>query len=126
MHAVSTMACSAVWSIGLRADAVCVDGVATIEHPAIRRAAPTRKLAIWRCPRRRRDSDCPMNVRTSFLRSSPASKPKQLLERANEPSDGRFGRRVSDKPVLGQPFNPEPMSIPPHSSRSAISFFPTR
>ena len=25
-------------------------------------------------------------------RLSPASKPKQLLERANEPSDGRFGR----------------------------------
>src|SRR5947208_6418106 len=86
--------------MGLRADAVCVDGVATIEHPAIRRAAPTRKLAIWRCPPRRRDSDCPMNVRTSFLRSS---KPKQLLERANEPSDGRFGRSVSDKLVLGQP-----------------------
>ena len=30
-------------------------------------------------------------------------KPKQLLERANEPSDGRFGRRVPDKAVLGQP-----------------------
>src|SRR4029077_13005484 len=98
--------------MGLKADAVCVDGVATIEHPAIRRAAPTRKLAIWRCPRRRRDSDCPMNVRTSFLPSSPASKPKQLLERAKEPSDGRFGGKVSDKLVLGQPAN-EPVPIVP-------------
>src|SRR6266481_5353291 len=91
--------------MGFKPDAVCVDEVLTIEHPAISRAAPTRKLAIWRCPCRRRDSDCPMNVRTSFLRSSPASKPKQLVERANEPSDGCFGRSVSDKLVLGQPAN---------------------
>jgi len=37
------------------------------EHAAIRRATPTRKLAMWRLPRRRRDGDPLMNVRTSFL-----------------------------------------------------------
>jgi hypothetical protein len=82
------MVCSAAWSIGLSADepavepgrgvalapgdvvgvdAICVDGVGTVEHAAIRRATPTRELATWRCPRRRRDRDRPMNVRTSFL-----------------------------------------------------------
>ena len=63
----ATRACSAAWSIGFKPEAVRVDGVATIEHPAIRRVARTRKLPIWRCPRRRRDGDCPMNVRASFL-----------------------------------------------------------
>ena len=46
----ATRACSAAWSIGFKPEAVRVDGVATIKHPAIRRAAPTRKLPIWRCP----------------------------------------------------------------------------
>jgi hypothetical protein len=32
-----------------------------------------------------------------------ALKLKQLPEKANEPSDGRFGRRVSDKVVIGPP-----------------------
>src|SRR5213595_4152281 len=58
---VSTMVCSAAWSIGLSADEP------GREHAAIRRATPTRKLATWRCPRRRRDRDRPMNVRTLFL-----------------------------------------------------------
>src|SRR5437764_8292190 len=87
---VSTSVCRAAGSIGLSADepggepgdevalapgdvvgvdAVCVAGVATSEHPAIRRAAPTRKLASWRCPRRRRKRDCAMSVRMSFLQS---------------------------------------------------------
>src|SRR3954471_24933044 len=82
---VSTRVCSAAWSIGLSADepagepgggvalppgevvgvdAVCLAGVALGEHPAIRRAVPTRTLATWRCPRRRRDRDRPMNVCT--------------------------------------------------------------
>ena len=46
----ATRACSAAWSIGFKPEAVRVDGVATIEHPAIRRVARTRKLPIWRCP----------------------------------------------------------------------------
>jgi hypothetical protein len=50
-------------------DAVDVDEVVVDEHPAIRRAAPTTKRATRRCPRRRRNRDWPMNVRTSFLLS---------------------------------------------------------
>jgi hypothetical protein len=51
-------------------NAVDVDEVLADKHTAIRRAAPTTKLTTWRCPRRRRDRDCPMNVLMSFLRSS--------------------------------------------------------
>ena len=37
-------------AIGLMRDLAGVDGVVTIEHSAIRRAAPTKKFVIWRCP----------------------------------------------------------------------------
>jgi hypothetical protein len=47
--------------------ALCVHEARTVEHAAIRRATTTRKLATWRCQRRRRDRDRPMNVRMSFL-----------------------------------------------------------
>ena len=85
LTAVSTVACSVAWSIGLSAgepavdaggavapaavDAVEVDEVGLDDHPAIRRPAPTTKLAIRRYPSRRRDGDCPRDVRMSFLRS---------------------------------------------------------
>jgi hypothetical protein len=59
-------------------DAVCVDGVGTVEHAAIRRGTKTRKLATRRCPRRRRDRDRPMNVRTSFLLALDARKDRVI------------------------------------------------
>jgi hypothetical protein len=59
------MFCNAAWSIGLSANESA--GELGREHAAIRRATPTSKLATWRCPRRRRDRDRPINVRTSFL-----------------------------------------------------------
>jgi hypothetical protein len=48
-------------------DAADVDEVVVDEHPAFRTTAPTTKLAARRYPRRRRDRDCPMNVRMPFL-----------------------------------------------------------
>ena len=65
----SSMACSADWSICLSpepgrgaalapgdvegVDAGCVDGAGEDEQPAIRRATTPRKLAMWRDPCRR-------------------------------------------------------------------------
>jgi hypothetical protein len=50
-------------------DAVEVAEVGADQGPALRRAVVTMKLATWGRPRRRRDGDCPMDVRTPFLRS---------------------------------------------------------
>jgi len=44
------------------------------------------------------------------------------VERANEPSDGRFGRSVSDKLVLGQPAN-EPVPIVPKACPESVEGF---
>src|SRR5215212_1576326 len=116
---VSTMVCRAAWSIGLSADepagepgcgvmlapgdvvgvdAVCVAGVATVEHPASRRAVPTRTLATWRCPRRRRDRDRPMHVCTSLLLSPAVS------VRSPGVSGGARGRWCHGAPL--HPFRP--------------------
>src|SRR5687767_11910633 len=82
---VDTVACRALRSIGLSADvlamesgsavartpgnavgaaAVCIARVGTVEHPAIRRAVPTTKLAAWLWPARGHHRDDAITVRT--------------------------------------------------------------